>query len=141
MAEFYPGLRVIKENWAGYTPQVGVLFGSMLVGMPVHLFSGLVSAFLLSEERYRKFIVDSDWKRFFFVVTVYCFFMSISYFLPDVGGHGRYGNGIDQASESFVVLLISWVLVCGGVFIFGHFLGALILKTFFESLLVKGQLR
>ncbi len=141
MAEFYPGLRVIKENWAGYTPQIGVLFGSMALGMPIHLLLGLASALSFPDDRYKKSIVESSWRGVLFLVFVFSFFSTFPHFIPDVGAQASGRYGLDQASDSFSVLVISWLLVCAAVFISGQFIGALGLKIIHESSPAKGRLK
>ncbi len=128
----YPGLRELKQNWAGYTPQLGVLFSSMFASIPVHFLLGLANSFSFSEENFKKCVCDPQWK-YFFVSTPCVFALQfLTLYTTYVDGYGRQMSYISQTSESVIVLTYTWFMVMSMPYIAGNQIGLIYQKAKFQ---------
>ncbi len=125
---FYPGLRELKNNWGGYTPQLGVLFSSMFASMPIHFLLGLRGSFALNEENRTKVVRDTTWKKFLIPCGIFFVGMLMPFFSTHVNGYGRRMPFTNQASDSFVILSCTWILFFSLPYCNGFHLGLIIQK-------------
>ncbi len=124
----YPGLRELKQDWAGYTPQLAVLFSSMFASIPVHFLLGLANSFSFSKENFKKCVCDPQWK-FFLVSTPFIFvFQLIALFSTHVDGYGRRMPFTNQASDSVVVLTYTWFMFMSMTYLMGNQFGLIYQK-------------
>ncbi len=125
---FYPGLSELKNNWEGYTPQLGVLFSSMFASMPIHFFLGLCESLKLNEENLKKIACDTSWKRFLISCAIFLIALLIPFFSTHVDGYGRSMPFTNQASENFVVLTYTWIMFFSLPYCNGFHLGLFVQK-------------
>ncbi len=125
VARLYPGLSELKRNWGGYTPQLGVLFSSMWLGMPFHFLLGVTSSCFLKADQYKDCVCNAPWRDFLPFFSLVVLSAWIPFFLSHVDGHGRRMPFTNQASTNFIVAAYSWILMISIIYTFGRQLGLL----------------
>ncbi len=124
VSEYYPGLMKMKQHWQGYTPEIGVLFSSMAIGMPFHLMFGFLSAFFFPHEQKVKRIYKQKCVTIIFLLLLIVAFSLDATLLPYANNAYR----INQASEEIVISIYSWLIVCISFFMTGQLFAVLLLK-------------
>lgn len=132
MSQSYPGLMMMKETWPGYTPQIGVLFSLMAIGMPFHFLLGFLSGFFLPKERHENYLFKYRWRNMI-IYSIYIFSASLwLFFHPEVLPPDHNPLALNQASDFLLTIIFSWLVVCTAIFLFGQLSGASILKFTLE---------
>ena len=128
LADTIPALRNIRQHIPPYTTYWGVFYAVFLSLAPVYILFGYLGSFFLSESRYQKLVLDISWLRLLSIcsISLGCGLYILNFPLTSLGF--PFGTYLNQISNFFPKLVLSWSMTMGIFYYLGQSAGAILQK-------------
>ena len=124
MAAIVPAIRGVREHVIAYTPYWGLFYSFFWLTVPIYWVLGFAGARYLSPIRYQRLIVETTVARVVSILALVSIGAAFAFLYPWLS----FGFFVDQMSDFWPKLMLSWFVVALTFYFQGQTLRVLIFK-------------